>query len=78
MFFFPQDGSLNCTYEACYLRDLSDVFEEADAILLLGKEVRHQGQFYFDVTTPYHLNGLRIKKYSVILTQIKFKNEKDL
>jgi peroxiredoxin Q/BCP len=31
IFFYPQDGSLNCTREACYFRDLSDVFEEADA-----------------------------------------------
>jgi peroxiredoxin Q/BCP len=26
LFFYPQDGSLNCTREACYFRDLSDVF----------------------------------------------------
>lgn len=32
IFFYPQDGSLNCTREACYFRDLLDVFEEADAI----------------------------------------------
>jgi peroxiredoxin Q/BCP len=23
IFFYPQDGSLNCTKEACYFRDLS-------------------------------------------------------
>ena len=34
IFFYPQDGSLNCTREACYFRDLSDVFEEADAVLI--------------------------------------------
>jgi peroxiredoxin Q/BCP len=34
IFFYPQDGSLNCTREACYFRDLSDVFEEADAIVM--------------------------------------------
>jgi len=34
VFFYPQDGSLNCTKEACYFRDLSDVFEEADAIVI--------------------------------------------
>jgi peroxiredoxin Q/BCP len=34
IFFYPQDGSLNCTREACYFRDLSDVFEEADAIIV--------------------------------------------
>jgi len=34
IFFYPQDGSLNCTREACYFRDLSDVFEEADAVVI--------------------------------------------
>lgn len=34
IFFYPQDGSLNCTKEACYFRDLSDVFEEEDAIVI--------------------------------------------
>lgn len=34
IFFYPQDGSLNCTKEACYFRDLADVFEEADAIVI--------------------------------------------
>jgi thioredoxin-dependent peroxiredoxin len=34
IFFYPQDGSLNCTKEACYFRDLSDVFDEADAIVI--------------------------------------------
>jgi peroxiredoxin Q/BCP len=34
IFFYPQDGSLNCTREACYFRDLSDVFEEAGALVI--------------------------------------------
>jgi peroxiredoxin Q/BCP len=34
IFFYPQDGSLNCTREACYFRDISDVFDEADAIVI--------------------------------------------
>ncbi len=34
IFFYPQDGSLNCTREACYFRDLHDVFEEADAVVV--------------------------------------------
>jgi thioredoxin-dependent peroxiredoxin len=34
IFFYPQDGSLNCTKEACYFRDLSDVFEEAGAVVV--------------------------------------------
>jgi len=34
IFFYPQDGSLNCTREACYFRDLSDVFDEAGAVVI--------------------------------------------
>ena len=34
IFFYPQDGSLNCTREACYFRDLSDVFDEAGAVIV--------------------------------------------
>jgi thioredoxin-dependent peroxiredoxin len=34
IFFYPQDGSLNCTREACYFRDLADVFDEADAVIV--------------------------------------------
>ncbi len=34
IFFYPQDGSLNCTREACYFRDISDLFEEADAVII--------------------------------------------
>jgi thioredoxin-dependent peroxiredoxin len=34
IFFYPQDGSLNCTREACYFRDISDIFDEADAIII--------------------------------------------
>jgi peroxiredoxin Q/BCP len=34
IFFYPRDGSLNCTREACYFRDLSDVFNEADAVVI--------------------------------------------
>jgi thioredoxin-dependent peroxiredoxin len=34
IFFYPQDGSLNCTREACYFRDLMDVFDEAGAMVI--------------------------------------------
>jgi peroxiredoxin Q/BCP len=34
IFFYPQDGSLNCTKQACYFRDLSEVFEEVEAIII--------------------------------------------
>jgi thioredoxin-dependent peroxiredoxin len=47
IFFYPQDGSLNCTKEACYFRDLSDVFEEADAVVvgISGQSVESHKQF---------------------------------
>jgi thioredoxin-dependent peroxiredoxin len=34
IFFYPQDGSHGCTKEACYFRDLSDSFNEADAVII--------------------------------------------
>jgi len=47
IFFYPQDGSLNCTKEACYFRDLSDVFEEVDAVLIgiSGQSVASHKEF---------------------------------
>jgi peroxiredoxin Q/BCP len=47
IFFYPQDGSLNCTKEACYFRDLSDVFDEADAIVIgiSGQSVESHKEF---------------------------------
>lgn len=34
IFFYPMDGTLTCTREACYFRDLTDVFTEAEAVLI--------------------------------------------
>ena len=34
IFFYPQDGSLNCTKEACYFRDLTDIFNETDTVVI--------------------------------------------
>lgn len=47
IFFYPQDGSLNCTKEACYFRDLSDVFDEADAFIIgiSGQSVESHKEF---------------------------------
>jgi len=47
IFFYPQDGSLNCTREACYFRDLSDVFDEADAFIIgiSGQSVESHKEF---------------------------------
>lgn len=47
IFFYPKDGSLNCTKEACYFRDLSEVFDEADAVLIgiSGQSVESHKEF---------------------------------
>lgn len=47
IFFYPQDGSLNCTKEACYFRDLTDVFNEADAVVvgISGQSVESHKKF---------------------------------
>ncbi len=34
IFFYPRDGSLYCTREACYFRDINDVFDENDGIVI--------------------------------------------
>jgi peroxiredoxin Q/BCP len=34
IFFYPQDGSLTCTREACLFRDLSEVFNEVGAVII--------------------------------------------
>jgi thioredoxin-dependent peroxiredoxin len=47
IFFYPQDGSLNCTKEACYFRDLSEIFDEANAIVIgiSGQSVESHKEF---------------------------------
>ena len=47
IFFYPQDGSLNCTKEACYFRDLSDVFDEVNAVVIgiSGQSVESHKEF---------------------------------
>ena len=34
IYFYPKDGSLSCTRQACFFRDLYDVFNEADAVVI--------------------------------------------
>jgi thioredoxin-dependent peroxiredoxin len=47
IFFYPQDGSLNCTKEACYFRDLDDVFIKNDTVVLgiSGQSVESHKEF---------------------------------
>jgi peroxiredoxin Q/BCP len=47
IFFYPKDGSLNCTKEACYFRDLYEAFSEVDAVLIgiSGQSVESHRKF---------------------------------
>lgn len=47
IFFYPRDGSLSCTREACYFRDLNDIFEENDAVVIgiSGQSIESHGEF---------------------------------
>jgi peroxiredoxin Q/BCP len=57
IFFYPQDGSLNCTKEACYFRDLKDVFDEADAVIIgiSGQSVESHKKFAEENRLTYTL-----------------------
>lgn len=57
IFFYPQDGSLSCTREACYFRDLMDVFEEsgAEIIGISGQSVESHRNFARDNNLKYKL-----------------------
>jgi peroxiredoxin Q/BCP len=57
IFFYPQDGSLNCTKEACYFRDLSDVFSQTDAeiIGISAQSVESHRNFAQKNNLPYTL-----------------------
>jgi peroxiredoxin Q/BCP len=47
IFFYPQDGSHGCTREACYFRDSSELFDEADALVIgiSGQSVASHKEF---------------------------------
>lgn len=47
IFFYPQDGSHGCTREACYFRDLSEVFKESGAVIIgiSGQSVESHKKF---------------------------------
>jgi len=47
IFFYPKDGSLSCTREACYFRDLNDVFIDNDALVIgiSGQSVESHKEF---------------------------------
>lgn len=67
IFFYPQDGSLNCTKEACYFRDLSEVFDELNAIIIgiSGQSVESHKEFAEKNSLKYTLlsdTGNRVRK----------------
>lgn len=47
IFFYPKDKGLSCTREACYFRDLNDVFIENEAIVIgiSGQSVESHKEF---------------------------------
>lgn len=47
IFFYPRDGSLNCTRQACYFRDIYDSFEEAEAEVVGISEQSVESHFDF-------------------------------
>lgn len=57
IFFYPQDGSLGCTREACYFRDLMDVFEESgtEIIGISGQSVESHRNFALVNNLKYKL-----------------------
>ena len=47
IFFYPRDGSLNCTNQACYFRDIYEFFEEAGAEVVGISEQSVESHFEF-------------------------------
>lgn len=57
IFFYPQDGSLFCTREACYFRDYAEAFNEADAVIIgiSGQTVESHKDFHDTNNLNYRL-----------------------
>jgi peroxiredoxin Q/BCP len=67
IFFYPRDGSLSCTREACYFRDLNDVFVQNDAVVIgiSGQSVESHKEFIETNNLNYTLlsdSGNNIRK----------------
>jgi thioredoxin-dependent peroxiredoxin len=67
IFFYPKDDSPGCTKEACYFRDLYEVFSEADAVIIgiSGQSVESHKKFAEKHRLSYTLlsdKGNRIRK----------------
>lgn len=57
IFFYPKDGSLTCTQQACYFRDIYDLFEEAGAevIGISGQSVESHSSFALNNKLNYRI-----------------------
>jgi thioredoxin-dependent peroxiredoxin len=67
IFFYPKDDSPGCTKEACYFRDLYEVFSEADAAIIgiSGQSVESHKKFAEKYRLSYTLlsdKGNRVRK----------------
>ena len=67
IFFYPKDDSPGCTKEACYFRDLFEVFKEADAVIIgiSGQSVESHKKFAVKHRLSYTLlsdSGNKVRK----------------
>lgn len=67
IFFYPKDDSPGCTKEACYFRDLYEVFTEAGAVLIgiSGQSVESHKKFAEKYRLNYSIlsdKGNRVRK----------------
>ncbi len=75
IFFYPKDDSPGCTKEACYFRDLYEVFSEADAVIIgiSGQSVESHKKFAEKYRLSYTLlsdKGNRVRKLFGVPTNL--------
>ncbi|HVN58143.1 MAG TPA: peroxiredoxin [Bacteroidales bacterium] len=75
IFFYPKDDSPGCTREACYFRDLYEVFNEAGAVIIgiSGQSVSSHKKFAEKHRLSYTLlsdRGNRIRKLFGVPTNL--------
>jgi thioredoxin-dependent peroxiredoxin len=75
IFFYPKDDSPGCTKEACYFRDLWEVFKEAGAVLIgiSGQSVESHKKFALKHRLSYTLlsdRGNRVRKLFGVPTNL--------
>jgi thioredoxin-dependent peroxiredoxin len=75
IFFYPKDDSPGCTKEACYFRDLYEVFAEADAVIIgiSAQSVESHKKFAEKYRLSYTLlsdKGNRVRKLFGVPTNL--------